>query len=146
MKTREQQIQDSETVFIRQLIELRLKARLRDEALSTAEIAHPDDDVVSAFMEGRLDPAESLSIVSHLINCAICLHLTADLIRFEPAINEFEGAGSLDQSPGPLRVFLDRIAQGVIPSGGDAVFAYQEKDESTGDDQPEPGPESSTKS
>jgi hypothetical protein len=146
MKTPEQQNYDSETLVIRRLIELRLKARWRDEVLSAASIAHPDEDVVSTFMEGRLDAAESLSIVSHLVNCASCLHLTADLVRFEPDMNEFDRAGSLSESPGPFRMFLDRIAEGVIPSGGDAVFAYQEKDEPTNDGEPEPGPESSTKS
>ena len=145
MKTPEQQNYDSETLVIRRLIELRLKARWRDEVLSAASIAHPDEDVVSTFMEGRLDTAESLSIVSHLVNCASCLHLTADLVRFAPDMDEFDGSESLSQAPGPLRMFLDRIAEGVIPSGGDAVFAYQEKDQSANDDEPEPGPESSTK-
>lgn len=146
MKTPEQENHDSETLVIRRLIEARLKTRLRDEALSADSIAHPDDDVISAFMEGRLDTGESVSIVSHLVNCATCLHLTADLVRFEPDLNDLDSAETLGQYPGPLRIFLDRIAEGVIPSGGDAVFAYEEKDEPITDDEPEQESESETKS
>ena len=52
------------TSLIERLIDVRLKARFQDESLPAAEVPHPDDDVISAFFEGRLDEAESLSIVS----------------------------------------------------------------------------------
>ena len=137
MKTPEQENTDCETPLTGRFIDVRLKARLRDQSLSPASIDHPDDDVISAFVEGRLADAESLSIISHLVSCASCLHLTADLIRLEPEITEVSAESMPDQEPGSLRRFLDRIAEGVTLANDDAVFAYQEKDESAADDKPE---------
>jgi hypothetical protein len=125
------------TSLIERLIDVRLKARFQDESLPAAEVPHPDDDVISAFFEGRLDEAESLSIVSHLVNCATCLHLTGSLIRFEGNVNEISDACMPEEDPGLLRKFLDRIAEGVTPLDDDAVLAYQEKDASAGDDESE---------
>ena len=87
MKHTEQQNGDFESAAIRRLIDLRLKARLRDQTQSDSPAAHPDDDVVSAFVEGQLEDAESLSVISHLVSCTSCLHLTAQLARFEPEMD-----------------------------------------------------------
>jgi hypothetical protein len=141
MKKAEQENADFEPPVIGTLIDVRLKARLQDESLSASFAPHPDDDVISAFVEGRLDDAECVSIISHLVGCATCLHLTADLIRFEPDMNEVSSTSISEPDPGPMRQFLDRIAEGVIPSTEDAVFAYQEKDGLTVDDEPEADPD-----
>jgi hypothetical protein len=141
MKKPEQEKPDFETPLMGRLIDVRLKARLRDQSLSAASIDHPDDDAISAFAEGRLADAESLSIISHLVSCATCLHLTADLIRLEPEMTEVGSDSLPDQEPGSLRRFLDRIAEGVTLSNEDAVFAYQENDEAAAEDKVEPEPD-----
>lgn len=127
MKHTEQQNGDFESAAIRRLIDLRLKARLRDKSLSDS---HPDDDVVSAFVEGQLEDAESLSVISHLVGCTSCLHLTAQLARFEPEADEVAHASPPEETPGPLQRFFDRLAMNVSPSlEEDVVFAYEEKKE-----------------
>lgn len=130
MKHTEQQNGDFESAAIRRLIDFRLKARLRDKIQSDLPAAHPDDDVVSAFVEGQLEDAESLSVIAHLVGCTSCLHLTAQLARVEPEMDEVAGASTPDEAPGPLQRFFDRLAPSVSPSmDEDAVFAYEEKKE-----------------
>ncbi len=130
MKHPEQQNGDFETAAMRRLIDIRLKARLSDKNLSSSAAAHPDDDVVNAFVEGRLEDAESLSVISHLVSCTSCLHLTAQLARFELEMDEVSSTSTPNEDPGPLQRFFDRLAAGVLPSiNEDAVFAYEEKKE-----------------
>ena len=131
MKQTLQQNGDFETAAIRLLIDIRLKARLSDQNLSSSSAAHPDDDVINAFVEGQLEDAESLSVISHLVSCTSCLHLTAQLARFEPEMDEVSSTSPPNEDPGPLQRFFDRVAAGVLPSiDEDAVFAYEEKKES----------------
>jgi hypothetical protein len=146
MKAPKQENGEFGTRLIERLVAVRLKARFQTESLPAASVPHPDDDMISAFFEGRLEEAESLSIVSHLVNCATCLDLTASLIRFEADVNEISDACMPEEDPGLLRKFLGRIAEGVTPLDDEAVLAYQEKDASSGDDESEQRDESPTAS
>ena len=133
MKSAEQQKGDPQVTAIRRAIDVRLKARMRDEAIARAAAAHPDEDVINAYVEGWLDESKADSLTSHLVNCASCLHLTAQLIRFDPEMDEAAAPGA-DVDQGPLQRFFDRLAGGVLPSlGEDAVFAYQDNGESPDD-------------
>jgi hypothetical protein len=143
MKHPEQQTGDFESAAIRRLIDVRLKARLRHKTLSDSSVTHPDDDVVNAFVEGRLEDAESLFVISHLVSCTSCLHLTAQLVRLEPEMGEVGSTSLPDEQPGPLQRFFDRLAPNVNPSiGEDVVFAYEEKDESATSEDPKSKPNS----
>lgn len=141
MKNREQQSSKFEADSICRLIAVRLKARLGDEELANA--AHPDDDVINAFVEGTLDDRESRALASHLVNCASCLHLTAQLIRLDPAVEEVSSAAVAEEERGPLQRFFDRLTTGIAPSiDEDAVFAYQDNGESNKSDNAEADPKS----
>lgn len=131
---------------IERLIDVRLKAHFQEESLPSTSVPHPDDDLISAFIEGRLDEVTSLSMVSHLAHCATCLHLTANLIRFEADMNEVCSASMPEQDPGFLQEYFDRITQRTIPLDEEAVLAYEEKDASTIDDDLERKAESQTES
>lgn len=123
----------TETETIRYMIDQRLKARTPNEPAAPFD-AHLDEDAISAFVEGRLDEAESSPVISHLITCASCRYTSALLIRVE---SQFEPADepTLDEAPGRVRLLLERLAAGFTPSlEEDAVFAYQN---------PEPGSEQS---
>ena len=119
----------TETETIRYMIDQRLKARTADASAAPLD-AHVDEDAICAFVEGRLDEAESAPVVSHLIACSSCRHATALLIRFE---SQFEGENdpTPDEGPGRMRLLLERLAAGFTPSvEEDAVFAYQDPDQS----------------
>lgn len=111
---------------ISRLVAERLKLRLAGDNPSVAGTMHLDADTMTAFVEGRFEDAEARPLISHLVNCASCLHLTAELIRYDSDPDE---AGVPDESAGPLRRFFDRLATGALPQfNEDTVFAYHEKD------------------
>lgn len=130
MKSADQKKGDPQVAGIRRLIDVRLKARMRDDAIARTAAAHPDEDVINAYVEGWLEESKADSLTSHLVSCPSCLHLTAQLIRFDPEMDEAASPGA-DVDQGPLQRFFDRLASGVLPSiGEDAVFAYQDNGES----------------
>ncbi len=100
--------------------------RLNSYAEVEAPDAHPDEDTISAFVEGRLEEAGSAHMVSHLISCGPCRHTTAQFARLDSQINAENDSPLPDERPGRLRLLLEGLASRVIPeSQEDAVFAYQ---------------------
>jgi len=142
MNMAEKQKGDPQVAAIRRLIDARLKARTRQNA-ARAVAGHPDEDVINAFVEGWLEESDSKSLISHLVSCPSCLHLTAQLIRSDPATEDVVSpSAAADQ--GPLQRFFERLATGVMPSTQeDAVFAYQDKGETESAEKPESKDESS---
>jgi hypothetical protein len=131
---------DRETETIRYMIDQRLKARTTTESAAPSD-AHVDEDAICAFVEGRLDDVEASPVISHLIACSQCRHTTVLLIRFESQF-ESEDDSTPVESPGRVRLLLERLAAGFTPSvEEDAVFAYQDPDpdqttESVGEETP----------
>jgi anti-sigma factor RsiW len=111
------------------MIHQRLKARLPAESLPAPFDVHLDEDAICAFVEGRLEEAESSPVISHLVACASCRHTTAQLVRLESEFNPENDLTAADESPGRLGSFLERAAARVTPSleeyTGDSVFAYE---------------------
>ena len=91
---------------------------------------HPDEDTVSAFLEGQLDEAGSSQMVSHLITCGSCRHTTAQLTRLDSQINTENDSPLKDEGLGRVRLLLEGLASRVMPSSEeDVVFAYQNPSE-----------------
>ena len=128
------------------MIHNRLKAYTEVEALD----AHPDEDTVSAFVEGQLDEAGSSQMVSHLITCGSCRRTTAQLTRLDSQINSENDSRVKDDGLGRVRTLLEGLASRVMASSEeDVVFAYQnpsEVNESTSDEpaQTQSSPEKSS--
>jgi hypothetical protein len=117
---------NAETEGIRRLIDRRLKTRLAAEAVVAHFDDHLDEDSISAFVEGRLEEAESSSLISHLVQCSSCRYITAQLVRLESRVDS-ESEATAEEGPGRLRSFIDRLAAHLTPSfEEDAVFAYQD--------------------
>jgi hypothetical protein len=115
-----------ETAAIRYMIHHRLKTYTEVEALD----AHPDEDTVSAFLEGQLDEPGSSQMVSHLIACGSCRHTTAQLTRLDSPINAEDDSTLKDEGLGRVRLLLEGLASRVMPSSEeDVVFAYQNPSE-----------------
>ena len=116
---------NKETETIRYMIHQRLKTRLPVE--SPPAETHLDEDAICAFVEGRLEEAESSPVVSHLIACTSCRHTTAQLIRLGSRFDPETESTTLEESPGRVRLLLERLASRLTPSfEEDAVFAYQD--------------------
>ena len=123
-----------ETEAIRYLIHQRLKARLAAESPLSG---HLDEDTIGAFVEGRLEEAESSPVISHLIACSACRRTTAQLIRFESRFDPEIESAPREPSAGSLSQLLERLASRLTPSfEEDAVFAYQDPTA-----EPDPGAE-----
>jgi hypothetical protein len=116
---------NKKTESIRYMIHQRLKARLSAELPSSE--THLDEDAICAFVEGRLEEAETAPVISHLIACTSCRHTTAQLIRLECHFDPETESTALEENPGRVRQLLDRLASRLQPSfEEDAVFAYQD--------------------
>lgn len=114
------------TATIRYMIEQRLKTRMAVESSSSAPSSHLDEDAICAFVEGQLDEAESLPIISHLVACASCRHNTAQLIRLESRFDAEDVGATLNDGSGRVRRLFERLAAGLTPSfEEDVVFGYQ---------------------
>jgi hypothetical protein len=108
------------------MIHHRLKTYAEVEALD----AHPDEDTICAFVEGRLEEAGSSQMVSHLIACGSCRHTTAQLTRLDSQINAENDSPLREEGPGRVRLLLEGLASRLIPSSEeDVVFAYQNPSE-----------------
>lgn len=116
--------QDEKIDPIRYLVEQRLKSRTMNES-SPATTAHLDEDVISAFVEARIDEAESQPIIAHLVECAACRHTTAQLIRLESEFDAEVADEIPNDDPGRVRQLFDRLAAGLTPSSEAEVFGYQ---------------------
>lgn len=118
-----------DTKSIRRLIAARLVNHvLEDSAAVSATGAHPDEDALNSFIEGRLSERESAPFISHLIACGLCRRITAQLTRLDSELDAFSEtvtSPSAEDEPGRLRRFLADLAARVLDSSeDDAVFAY----------------------
>lgn len=108
------------------MIHNRLKTYTEVEALD----AHPDEDTLCAFVEGRLEEPGSSQMVSHLIACGSCRRTTAQLTRLDSQINPLNDSPLQDEGPGRVRLLLEGLASRLISSSEeDVVFAYQNPSE-----------------
>jgi hypothetical protein len=104
-------------------------AHLRRRASTTSPFAtgeHLDDDLLSAFTEGRLNENESAPVLSHLVACSFCRHITAELVRLDSDVGpERESPALVQKDDGRIRRMLDELGSRVFaPSDDEAVFAY----------------------
>lgn len=111
------------------LIDRYLASRALSE--SPAQGLHLDEDSLTAFAEGRLSDREAKPMITHLVDCTFCLHVTAELVRldlhFAP---EIEPARALVQSAEPSKVseVLSRLLSRIFGTSDGAVLAYDDKE------------------
>ena len=71
----------TEDLMIQGLLGSYLRFRSANESLSNDK--HLDDDSLTAFVEGNLSERESTPILSHLVDCSFCRHVTAELVKLD---------------------------------------------------------------
>ena len=112
----------------------------RESEGAGAVSGHPDEDSISAFVEGAMSDREAGPVVSHLVACSFCRHVTAELITLDAALAENEAVAAQPATAEPTRVsevlsgILDRIFGAAEP----AVFAHGEDESRDGEEDKEP--------
>ncbi len=138
---------NKESDRLRRMVHQHLRGRGSLASASAAAGAHLDEDALSVFVEGRLSERESAPLIRHLVACASCRHITAQLIRLdtELSLGETPAPAPSTEEPGRIRRLLADLAARVLPSSeDDVVFAYhapaddfEKKDEAKKEEEPE---------
>lgn len=95
---------------------------------------HLSEDSLAAFVEGNLNQREATPIVSHLVDCSFCRHVTAELVRLDFAFAETEFARPvMSETAEPSRIseVLSGLMGRIFGSNEGAVFAHEEKEENS---------------
>ena len=114
---------------IQNLIGQFLKARSASQFNRAATGPHLDNDSLAAFTEGSLSEREAKPIVSHLVDCSFCRHVTAELIRLDLAFAENTAAAPIAETAEPSRVseVLSGLLSKIFGTTDGAVFAHEQK-------------------
>lgn len=95
-----------------------------------AQNQHLDEDSLAAFTEGNLSERAAKPIISHLIECSFCRHVTAELVRLDLA---FAGQGVqndlVENQPSKISEVLNNLLSRIFGTSDSAVFAHEEKEE-----------------
>lgn len=121
---------NSEELNIQKLLSNYLHLRVSSNALSS-EGQHLDEDALSAFVEGRLGQKESQPVVSHLVDCSFCRHVTAELVKLDFAFAEETPQTFEIETPSKISEVLSNVLSRLFGTNDSAVFAHQEKEEDT---------------
>jgi len=101
---------------------------------SAAHERHLDEDLLAAFAEGNLGEREALPIVSHLVNCSFCRHVTAELVRLDLAFADEEvRVAANENQPSKISEVLNNLLSRIFGTSDSAVFAHQENEEDSKD-------------
>jgi hypothetical protein len=127
-------------VRIQGLLEQYLRLRASDRDLTVTSGRHLDEDSLNAFVEGNLGEREAAPILTHLVNCSFCRHVTAELVRLDFAFAETERADAVQESREPTKVseVLSGILSRIFGTNDGAVFAHQESEDDDGEKTGEP--------
>jgi hypothetical protein len=116
---------------IQDLLGQYLKARSSAEFNRAADGPHLDQDSLAAFTEGTLSEREAKPLVSHLIDCSFCRHITAELIRLDLAFADTPATERTAETAEPRKVseVLSGLLSKIFGTTDGAVFAHNEKEE-----------------
>ena len=119
----------SEAADIERVLENYLRLKVSSDTIST-EGQHLDQDALTAFVESRLTLRETPPIVSHLVKCSFCRHITAELVRLDLAFADNEEVFTVNEKqPSKVSEVLSGLLTRIFGGSDNAVFAHQEKDE-----------------
>ena len=101
----------------------------------TEQAWHLDEDSLAAFVEGNLGERETKPIISHLIKCSFCRHVTAELVRLNAAFAENEiGVAASESQPSRISEVLSGLLSRIFGTNDGVVFAHQEEEKPSEDE------------
>lgn len=122
---------NSQEVAMQGLIGSYLKVRSASDRNIPVNSPHLDNDSLAAFTEGSLSALEARPMVSHLVDCSFCRHVTAELIRLDLAFadNPATVSNTAISEPTKVSAVLNGLLSKIFGTSDGAVFAHSEKDE-----------------
>jgi len=91
---------------------------------------HLDEDSLTVFVEGNLSERESQPIVSHLVNCSFCRHITAELVSLDLAFaDDVRVSNNQTEQPSKISEVLNGLLSRIFGANENAVFAHQETED-----------------
>jgi hypothetical protein len=120
-------------VKIHRLIDGYLKAKRANS--SSNDGRHLDEDSLAAFVEGNVSRRELPTIVSHLVDCSFCLHITAELVRLDLAFvsDEVQPVAAQREQPSKISEVLSGLLSRIFGTNDGVVFAHEEKEKEAED-------------
>lgn len=122
---------NSEELKIQGLLHRYLNRQSAANNLSTQE-NHLDEDSLTAFVEGNLSEREAKPMVSHLVGCSFCRHVTAELVKLDFAFADEKVPARevvAESQPSKISEVLNGLLARIFGTGDSAVFAHQENEE-----------------
>lgn len=93
---------------------------------------HLDEDSLAAFVEGNLSEREAKPIVTHLVDCSFCRHVTAELVRLDLAFtDEPVHTAAEENQPSRISEVLSGLFAKIFGPSDGSVFAHNETEEKT---------------
>jgi hypothetical protein len=117
-------------IKIQELLDRYLKA-IRSNSNLTNGDRHLDEDSLNAFVEGNVSRRELPTIVSHLVDCSFCLHITAELARLDMAFagEDVQTVAVQSEQPSRISEVLSGLLSRIFGTNDGVVFAHEEKEE-----------------
>ena len=112
---------------MREIVAQRLKSVAASELSNLPAGPHVDEDLIAAFIEGRLKDTECKPVLSHLAACGLCRRTSAQFVQLENQIDD-EVSPAGDEEPGRLEALLSRLRSAVPSAGEEVVFAYNSEE------------------
>lgn len=113
---------------MREIVAQRLKSVAASELSNLPAGAHVDEDLIAAFVEGRLTDTECKPVLSHLAACGLCRRTSAQFVQLENQIDA-DVLTPADEEPGRLEALLSRLRSAVPSANDEVVFAYENPEE-----------------
>jgi hypothetical protein len=113
---------------MREIVAQRLKTVAASELSNLPAGAHVDEDLIAAFVEGRLTDTECKPVLSHLAACGLCRRTSAQFVQLENQIDA-DIVTPADEEPGRLEALLSRLRSGIPSVNDEVVFAYENPNE-----------------
>jgi anti-sigma factor RsiW len=109
---------------MREIVAHHLKSVAASELSNLPAGSHVDEDLIAAFVEGRLTDTECKPVLSHLAACGLCRRTSAQFVQLENQIDA-EIVTPADEEPGRLEALLSRLRSAVPVANEEVVFAYE---------------------
>lgn len=131
-----------EEIRIQGLLDVFLKRNSSARRFAGDSDEHLDQDTLSAFVEGSLGERQAGPVVSHLVDCSFCRHVTAELVKLDAAFADEPAREAVaDAQPSKISEVLGGLLSRIFGTGDGSVFAHHEdekkSDEQSAEDSPE---------